>query len=82
MKKTSVEEIAKQIKDRYGISLSNPKAKPTLDQSVLSWWLINELITIGYPHNFQNERSDIRDYLYDVSSFLDKARKIANYKED
>lgn len=80
MKKTSVEEIAKQINDRYGISLSNPKTKPTLDQSVLSWWLINELITIGYPHNFQGERSDIRNYMYDVSSLIDKARKIAYLK--
>lgn len=80
MKKTSVEEIAKQINDRWGISLSNPKTKPTLDQSVLSWWLINELITIGYPHNFQYERSDIRNYMYDVSSLIDKARKIADLK--
>ena len=80
MKKAAVEEIAKQINDRYGISLSNPKTKATLDQSLLSGWLINELITIGYPHNFQGERSDIRNYMYDVSSLIDKARKIAYLK--
>lgn len=64
------------IKDRYGCPLVDPKVKPTLKQSVMSWWLVNEMIKLGYPHNFQNERSDIRDYMYDISALIDKAIKI------
>ena len=69
-----------RVIDRYGKELEFTDKKPTVEQAVLSWWLINELITIGYPHNFQGERSDIRNYMYDVSSLIDKARKIAYLK--
>lgn len=64
------------IKDRYDCPLANPKVKPTLKQSIMSWWLVNEMIKLGYPHNFQSERSDIRDYMYDISALIDKAIKI------
>lgn len=64
------------IKDRYGCPLVDPKVMPTVKQSIMSWWLVNEMIKLGYPHNFQNERSDIRDYMYDISALIDKAIKI------
>lgn len=71
------------IKDRYGNELKTPDHRPTLQQSINSWELTNELIELGYCHNFQNERSDIADYIYKVSALLDKALLIkANEQEN
>lgn len=69
-----------RVIDRYGKELEFTDKKPTVEQAVLSWYLVNELISLGYPHNFQAERSDIRNYMYDASSLIDKARKIAYLK--
>lgn len=44
--------------------------KPTLAQSIASWLVLNKLLEIGYPHNFQGERSDIRDYMFDISKVI------------
>lgn len=64
------------IKDRYGHPLKEPKQRPTLMQSVYAWALLNELLELGYPHNFQAERSDIADYGYRISAIIDKAFRI------
>ena len=69
------------IKDRYGKELKKPEHRPTIQQSVDSWALVNELIELGYCHNFQHERSDIRNYIYDVSALIDKAQEIKKSKE-
>ena len=61
------------IKDRFGKELKKPEHRPTIQQSVDSWALVNELIELGYFHNFQNGISDIADYIYKVSALLDKA---------
>lgn len=65
------------IKDRYGNELKTPDHRPTLQQSISSWALTNELIELGYCHNFQYERSDIADYIYQVSALVDKALAIS-----
>ena len=70
------------IQDRYGSPLKQPDEKPTVEQSVFSWALVNELMSLGYCHNFQHERSDIVDYIYGVSALIDKARKIAEVHHD
>lgn len=44
--------------------------KPTIEQSLASWVVLNKLIEVGYPHNFQGERSDIRNYMYDISDIV------------
>ena len=44
--------------------------KPTLEQSIASWVVLNKLLEVGYPHNFQRERSDIRDYMFDISEVI------------
>ena len=64
------------IKDRYGYALKKADKKPTVTQSINSWDLVNELIEIGYPHNFQHERTDIADYMFKVSGIIDKAFEI------
>ena len=64
------------ITDRYGNELKMPEQKPTLQQSLDAWALLNELIEIGYPHNFQHEAPHISGYLYDLSALIDKAFKI------
>jgi len=69
------------IKDRYGKELKNPEHRPTIQQSIDSWALVNELVELGYCHNFQHERSDIRNYIYDVSALIDKAQEIKKPKE-
>lgn len=79
MREDSDENI--RVIDRYGKELEFTDKKPTVEQAVLSWYLVNELINLGYPHNFQAERSDIRNYMYDASSLIDKARIIVNFKE-
>lgn len=78
MREDSDENI--RVIDRYGKELESTDRKPTVEQSVLSWYLVNELISLGYPHNFQAERSDIRNYMYDVSSLIDKARIIVDWE--
>lgn len=64
------------IKDRYGHPLKEPKQDPTLLQGMYAWALLNELLELGYPHNFQAERSDIADYGYRISAIIDKAFRI------
>ena len=64
------------ITDRYGNALKQPEQKPTVQQSLDAWALLNELIKLGYPHNFQHEAPHISGYLYDISALIDKAYKI------
>lgn len=64
------------ITDRYGNALKEPEQKPSLQQSLDAWALLNELIELGYPHNFQREKPHISNYLFDLSALIDKALKI------
>lgn len=64
------------ITDRYGNELKKPEQKPTVQQSIDSWALLNELLELGYPHNFQHENPHISNYLFDLSALIDKALKI------
>lgn len=61
--------------------MKKTEQKPTVQQCLFAWDLVNELIEIGYPHNFQYEREDIVDYMYDVSAIIDKAREIKKLEE-
>ena len=70
-----------QITDRYGNRLKDPQQKPTLQQSIDAWALLNELLEIGYPHNFQHEAPHIRDYCFDISALIDKGFKIKKEAE-
>ena len=65
------------ITDRYGNKLKKAKNKPTVMQSVNSWDIVNELTELGYCNNFQHERDDIVDYIYKVSSIIDKAMMVS-----
>lgn len=69
------------IKDRYESPLKEPKQRPTLMQSIYAWALLNELLELGYPHNFQHERADLVDFGYNVSALIDKARMIRELGE-
>lgn len=64
------------IIDRYGNDLKQPEQKPTVQQSLYAWALMNELLALGYPHNFQHEAPHISSYLYNISALIDKAYKI------
>lgn len=68
------------ITDRDGKELKKAKNKPTVMQSINAWDVVNELVEIGYCHNFQHERDDIVDYIYDISAIIDKARKVIESK--
>lgn len=70
-----------RIKDRYKKPLKKAKQRPTLMQSVYAWALLNELLELGYPHNFQAERSDIADYGYGISAIIDKAFRIRDLED-
>jgi hypothetical protein len=70
-----------RIKDRYKKPLKKAKQRPTLMQSVYAWALLNELLELGYPHNFQAERSDIADYGYSISAIIDKAFRIRDLED-
>lgn len=37
--------------------------------------LINELLNLGYPHNFQHEAPWVVDYLYSLTEIIKKAFK-------
>ena len=69
------------IKDRYEHPLKEPKQDPTLLQGMYAWALLNELLELGYPHNFQHERADLADYGYNISAIIDKARMIRDLGE-
>lgn len=64
------------ITDRYGNVLKEPEQKPSLQQSLDAWALLNELLELGYPHNFQHEKPHISNYLFDLSALIDKALEI------
>lgn len=64
------------ITDRCGNALKEPEQKPSLQQSLDAWALLNELLELGYPHNFQHEAPHISNYLFDLSALIDKALKI------
>lgn len=64
------------ITDRYGNAMKEPEQKPTVQQSLDAWALLNELLELGYPHNFQHEKPHISNYLFDLSALIDKALKI------
>lgn len=66
----------KKVADRYGETLEQPECRPTVEQSVLSWALVNELYKASYPHNFQRERQDLRDFCYQMSVLKDYAARI------
>ena len=70
-----------RIKDRYEHPLKEPKQDPTLLQGMYAWALLNELLELGYPHNFQAERSDIADYGYSISAIIDKAFRIRDLED-
>ena len=70
------------ITDRYGTALKQPEQKPSVQQSLDSWALLNELLGLGYPHNFQHEAAHISGYLYDISALIDKAYKIKREVSD
>lgn len=55
--------------------------KPTVMQSIEAWQLMLDLIEVGYPHNFQNERSDLRNYCYDIADIIKRAYAIRNGEE-
>ena len=38
--------------------------------------LINELLNLGYPHNFQHEAPWVVDYLYSLTEIIKKAFKV------
>ena len=50
--------------------------KPTLAQSIASWNILNDLIDLGYPHNFQGELPHIRDYMYQITEIIDNAYEV------
>lgn len=64
------------ITNRYGNALKQPEQKPTVQQSLDAWALLNELLELGYPHNFQHEAPHISGYLNDISAMIDKAYEI------
>lgn len=44
-------------------------------------WVTSEVLELGYPHNFQAERSDIADYGYGISAIIDKAFRIRDLED-
>lgn len=64
------------ITDRYGNELKKPEQKTTVQQSLDAWALLNELLELGYPHNFQHTEPWVSGYLFDLSALIDKAFKI------
>lgn len=64
------------IQDRFGNPLKKAETKPTVMQAVNSWDLLNELIRLGYPHDFQHERPDLVKYLNRLSGLIDMAYQI------
>lgn len=59
--------------------------KPTVAQSITSWHIVNDLIDLGYLHDFQYESPHIRNYMYKISEIIDQAfevKKEAERKEE
>ena len=43
---------------------------PTYQQSLEAWCLLNDLIKLGYPHDFLNGRPHIRSYMWKVTDLV------------
>ena len=56
--------------------------KPTLQQSLEAWCLLNDLIELGYPHNFQKELPHIRNYMWKVTDLVRDAIHIRDGREN
>ena len=50
--------------------------RPTLQQSIDAWCVLNDLIELGVPHNFQHEAPHIRSYMYKVGYIVQDAIRI------
>lgn len=55
--------------------------KPTLQQSQEAWCLLNDLIKLGYPHDFQKELPHIRSYMWKVTDLVKDAIHIRDGRE-
>lgn len=51
--------------------------RPTLQQSIDAWCVLNDLIELGVPHNFQHEAPHIRSYMYKVGYIVQDAIRIS-----
>ena len=56
--------------------------KPTLRQSLEAWCLLNDLIHLGYPHDFQKELPHIRSYMWKVTDLVRDAIHIRDGREN
>ena len=50
--------------------------RPTLQQSIDAWCVLNDLIELGFPHNFQHEAPHIKSYMYEVAYIVEDAIRI------
>ena len=49
---------------------------PTYEQAMQAWCLLNELIKLGYPHNFQREMPHIKSYMCKAADLVKEAYAI------
>lgn len=50
--------------------------RPEFAAAIREKYMLNELLELGYPHNFQHEKPHISNYLFDLSALIDKALEI------
>lgn len=73
-----IPHIVKEFAENETPFLITPKT--TLKKSK-SKKIVNDLIELGYPHNFQLENSWVVDYCYKVSDIIEKAVELKPYLE-
>ena len=64
------------ITDRYGNALKQTEQKPTVQQSLDAWALLNELLELDYPHNFQHEPLWIVQYMKAITKVVSMAYEV------
>lgn len=55
---------------------------PTYQQTLDAWCLLNDLIKLGYPHDFQKELPHIRSYMWKVTDLVRDAIHIRDGREN
>lgn len=67
-----MDALPSPIEDEYRYVRKVIDAQPTV-KAADAEELIDELLKLGYPHNFQGEAPHIRNYMYAISEIIDKA---------
>lgn len=55
--------------------------KPTVEEMIISYNIVKQLVELGYPYSFQHENEWVVDYCYKISEIVKQAMEIKKHQE-